>query len=138
MKKKFACIFAVAVALSGVIAGCLSGCDGFGTAWKSVSTYEELVAGYSWNSTDGYGYSVKLKNDIDCEFATISPLLLGKTFDGNGYTIKNAVVKPDNGYASFFKGNDCIKNVTLENITVQGGGRCDAIVASSGCSEISN
>lgn len=131
MKKKFFSLFVAAAVLCAAFAGLLTGCDGFGVFWENVSTYEELIAGY-------HSHSVRLKNDIDCEFATINPLYLGKTFDGNGYTIKNAVINADNGYASFVADSECIKNVTFENITVKGSGRCDAVVAAKDCKEISN
>ncbi len=137
MKKKLLALNVAVILLCIAFAACLSGCDGFGMLWKNVSTYEELIARYFWN--DDGGYSVKLTADIDCEFATITPLLLGKTFDGQGHTIKNAVVKAEYGYASFFHEiTQTIKNVTFENITVQGAGQCDAIVAAAGCKEISN
>ena len=137
MKKKLLALNVAVILVCITFAVCLSGCDGFGMLWKNVSTYEELIARYSWNKDSGY--SVKLTADIDCEFATVTPLLLGKTFDGQGHTIKNAVVKAENGYASFFNEvTQTIKNVTFENITVQGAGQCDAIVAAAGCKEISN
>lgn len=139
MKKVLCAVIAAALVL-GVGCVVFAGCDGFGTIWKNVSTFEELTKGYSGSAE--YGTSVRLTADIDCEFQTVSPLLLGKSFDGQGHTIKNAVVSSSeyNGlHSSFFElGTNSIKNLTLENITVNGSGRCDAIVIASDCSEIVN
>lgn len=108
-------------------------CSAFSACEQSekISTYEDLTKSY-------VNKSVVLENDIDCQFQTLTPLQC-QEFDGNGYTIKNAVIKAKYKYASFFAPDtNKISNVTFDNITVNGSGKCDAIVLSSGGANIDN
>ncbi len=76
-----------------------------------VSTLEELL--------NARGYAV-LTNDIDCGYETIDSINCD-SFDGQGYTIKNAVVSsPNQDYytASLFNASS-VQNLFLENITVK-------------------
>lgn len=138
MKKKFCVIMAVIVILGAMLTS-LAGCSGPSFVTQKISSFEDLQKGYSGEVGPFNGYCIKLTDDIDCNFETISPLMLGLKFDGQGHTIKNAVVVSDKSYSSFFgEETKYIQNVTLENITVKGNGHCDAIVSAFDCVEISD
>lgn len=98
-----------------------------------ISTFEELKA-----VRDG---KVKLTNDIDCGYETISCIVCDE-FDGQGYTIKNCVITVDgyNRSASLFAaGTGTIKNVNLEKIVVKGtNGMGAAIVCVANAQRIEN
>ncbi len=77
-----------------------------------------------------------LTRDLDLEGRTIDPIPV-HTFEGNGHTIKNAVINSSDGWSGFFRGADIIKNVTFDNIqiihTMKDGNRMDSIGMVVGC-----
>ena len=83
---------------------------------------------YYWN------WSIVLAADIDFDGAQIQPIDLGKrvTFDGQGHTIKNAVIVTDattKNNAGLFAARDCgVKNLKLDNINVIGSNVGDSCV----------
>lgn len=97
-----------------------------------VSTFEELKAATQ---------KIKLKNDIDCNYETISAFNCTE-IDGQGFTIKNCVVTASgyNKSASLFSaGTEAIKNLNLENIVVKGSdGMGAAVVCVAKCDKIEN
>ena len=86
----------------------------------SVAKWNEIAA----SEEDYSNYKVLLGADLDFEGATIAPLFklaFGGIFDGQGYTIKNAVVTGTGTLALIAPeaGNGaCFRNVKFDNITV--------------------
>lgn len=78
-----------------------------------VTTLEEL------KSASG---NVKLANDIDCDFVTVSTLK--GNIDGGGHTIKNAIL---NGNALFYS----VKNLVIENVTYYNNGNNHASIVAA-------
>ena len=97
--------------------------NGLGTDY---SNYAEVNGGkgvafyYKWT------WTIKLGADIDLKGATIDPINIDRwgTFDGQGYTIKNAKIETATNVeteAGLFIANSCaLKNVVLDNIHVKG------------------
>ena len=90
----------------------------------SVAKWNEIAA----SEEDYSNYKVLLGADLDFEGATISPLFkvaFGGIFDGQGYTIKNVgTTDAPSPYAliAYKLGAATIKNVTFENIVLNGTG----------------
>ena len=91
----------------------------------SVAKWNEIAA----SDTDYSNYKILLGADLDFEGAAISPLFkvaFGGIFDGQGYTIKNAVVNGEGTLALIAPeaGNGaCFRNVKFDNITVNSTGK---------------
>lgn len=109
----------------------LSGCEFlFGSdsvddrPFIEVTTPEELQNG---------GSNISLQNDIDFEGKIFDPISVN-IFDGNGYTISNAIIATSSQVddASFFSNvSNRVQNVTFENITISAENTsCAAIVLS--------
>lgn len=98
----------------------------------------ELVDNTKFSDFSNSTYNYKLIADIDCgDNATVftpigSDVAAGYTgqFDGSGHTIKNLKIKSDKDYVGMFSKvskdynnniNPFVKNLTLENATVEGG-----------------
>lgn len=87
---------------------------------------------------------LQLESDIDFENefvkpAGVSPLLSFKgTFDGQGYTLKNAKIGDGTGshQAFFYMLNGTVKNLNFDNITVNAGDSSSAAVISAGNSDV--
>lgn len=89
---------------------------------------------------------VKLDNDIDCTGITIETIgnsnaAYSGTFDGNGKTISNLTIAPNdnntNGLFSHLNGG-IIKDLTLSNCTISGGYHIGAFVGAFNDGEINN
>lgn len=133
MKNKLFVAFAI---VTTAIICIFSGCSIFGNTGAKeteVSTLQQLKA--------VTGGSVKLKNNIDCEYDTIKSISCDK-FDGNGFTISNCFIEENDFYgsASFFtKDIKEVKNVNFNNINVTGtNGISAAVVAVGNCEQIEN
>lgn len=89
-----------------------------------VSTAQELQEG---------GSNIILQNDIDFDGEIFDPISVN-IFDGNGYTISNAIIATSSQVddASFFSNvSNRVQNVTFENITISAENTsCAAIVLS--------
>lgn len=95
--------------------GILTSCDGLFETTKKVSTFEELMKVTREDN-------VVLTNDIDCNFQTITTRAC-KSFEGNGYTIKNFVLSASglkDETAFFASYTKTIKNVVFEGATING------------------
>ena len=106
---------------------------------KLAEDWEELFTDGQGNYLDPrYYYSwtwdIVLTTDIDFGGAQIQPIDLGKklVFDGQGHTIKNAVIVTDattQNNAGLFSARDCgVKNLKLDNIKVTGSNVGDSCV----------
>ena len=98
------------------------------------SNFPEKCYYYDWT------WDIVLTADIDFEGDTIDPIDLGvhRVFDGQGHTIKNAVITTDStteNEAGLFDGADCgFKNLKLDNIQVTGsnvGNSCVGVLSGS-------
>lgn len=91
--------------------------DGNGSQYSNYPIHNYY---YRWT------WDIVLTDDIDFGGATIEPIKLGQrlVFDGQGHTIKNAVIVTDSATeneAGLFVANNCgIKNLKLDNIQVTG------------------
>ena len=112
--------------------------DGEGT---SYSNYPVKNYYYSWT------WSIELTSDIDFENQPINPINLGKkfVFDGQGHTIRNAVITTDNtteNAAGLFIADQCgVSNLKLDNIHVTGsnvGGSTAGVLSGSCTKPINN
>lgn len=127
------------IVLAAIVAVVVVGAIGLVINWyqfrgKGVSTYEELI-NLKYNDDNIY-----LTADIDCEYNTIEPISCSY-FDGNGYTIKNAVISNVSveNKTAFFSGGESIKNVNFENIRVKSAMALSAaIVCNNRCNSIEN
>jgi len=97
--------------------------NGLGTAY---SNYAPQNGGKGVNYYYDWTWDIKLTTDIDFGGAEIDPIELGKksVFDGQGHTIKNAVIKTDsateNGAGLFVNSNCGFINLKLDEIHVTG------------------
>ena len=117
MKKRFVKILVAslfAVSSLGFSACSLFNCGGEKEKTVKVSNLDELLSA---------GGKVVLTDDIDCDFMTINGLYCS-SFDGQGHTIKNAVLNGSffptthtSPSSSSYKNSQNIKNVTFDNIT---------------------
>ena len=124
MKKIFASLLTATVLAFGALG--FAACDLFGSGGNKVkvSTLQELLS-------VAPRADVVLTQDIDCDFTSLNGIEC-KTFDGQGHTIKNAVLSN-----AFFITNktqmnwvESVKNVTFDNMVCRTGSTYAAIVAS--------
>ena len=115
--------------------------DGTGTTYTNYHNGKGADYYYDWT------WKIVLTADIDFGGATIDPINLGQKliFDGQGHTIKNAVITTDStteNEAGLFVGNYCgFTNLKLDNIHVTGSnvGNSTVGVLSGSCNKaISN
>lgn len=102
---------------------------------EKVNNDAELLYGVTTGNKHTKTYLNKyfrLEKDIDASEMRLDPIgynwnqRFAGTFDGNGKTISNlSIVAEGTGYAGFFGSVDTagvVKNLTLKNVTVKGGG----------------
>ena len=115
--------------------------DGTGTTYTNYANGKGADYYYDWT------WKIVLTADIDFGGATIDPINLGKklVFDGQGHTIKNAVIVTDStteNEAGLFNGAQCgFTNLKLDNIQVTGsnvGNSCVGVLSGSCNKAISN
>lgn len=115
MKKFYALLVA---SISAMMLFIFSGCDDFfgpqsadEEPFVEVSTAQELQEG---------GWNISLKNDIDFGGEIFNPIYVN-IFNGNGYTISNAVITAtsiDDSASFFSEVFNRVQDVTFENITI--------------------
>jgi len=99
--------------------------------------YETLQAALAAAQKDD---TVELLADIDLEGAAWTPVTFNyKTFDGKGHKISNFTVTGEKA-VGFFGNADCstIKNLTIENATVNGINHVGAVAGRGLCTKIEN
>ena len=100
------------------------------TAWDNgeITKYDAEKNNSSlnmWYASYLPGITVKMGCDVDLDNILVTPFGFpgnGLTFDGEGYTIKNARIEGASGDIGFFENSATISNVTFDNITVNATG----------------